>query len=98
MYIYNRGRKTKMSSEEQKYVDANPTKDFFIYMITRDIESKAAIVELIDNAIDGAKRVRKDGDYKGLSISLDFNKDYILFQGHMYQMMSYGILPQWQSN
>lgn len=69
-----------MSSEEQKYVDANPTKDFFIYMITRDIETKAAIVELIDNAIDGAKRVRKDGDYKGLSISLDFNKDYILIR------------------
>ena len=44
MYIYNRERKTKMSSEEQKYVDANPTKDFFIYMITRDIETKAAIV------------------------------------------------------
>ena len=28
MYIYNMERKTKMSSEEQKYVDANPTKDF----------------------------------------------------------------------
>jgi hypothetical protein len=69
-----------MSTAEQKYVDANPTKDFFIYMITRDIDTKAAIVELIDNAIDGAKRVRKDGNYGGLNISLDFNKDYILIR------------------
>ena len=46
-----------MSTE--KIVDASPTKEFFIYMITRDIQTNAAIVELVDNAIDGAKRLRK---------------------------------------
>ena len=50
-----------MSTE--KIVDASPTKEFFIYMITRDIQTNAAIVELVDNAIDGAKRLRKDGNY-----------------------------------
>lgn len=30
-------------------INANPTKDFFIYMITRDIELKDAILELVDN-------------------------------------------------
>ena len=56
-------------------VEANPTKDCFIYMITRDIETRAAIVELIDNAIDGAKRLRKDGDYSGLEIRILFDSN-----------------------
>lgn len=55
--------------------DANPTKDFFIFMITRDISINAAIVELIDNAIDGAKRKRIDGDYTGLNINISFDKN-----------------------
>lgn len=55
--------------------DANPTKDFFIYMITRDIETKAAIVELIDNSIDGARKIRNNGDYSGLKIDISFDKD-----------------------
>ncbi len=54
---------------------ADPTKDFFIYMITRDISVNAAIVELIDNSIDGAKRLRKNGDYTGLSINISFDKN-----------------------
>lgn len=36
-------------------VNANPTKEFFISMLTRDIDIRAAILELIDNSIDGAK-------------------------------------------
>ena len=38
-------------------VNANPTKEFFISMLTRDIDIRAAILELIDNSIDGAKRM-----------------------------------------
>ena len=59
--------------DNAKFVEANPTKDFFIYMITRDIDTKPAIVELIDNAIDGAKRIRNNGDYSGLNIDLSFD-------------------------
>jgi len=55
-------------------INANPTKEFFITMLTRDIDLKAAIVELIDNSIDGAKRTR-NGDYKGLWIKLIFNSE-----------------------
>ena len=44
-------------------VNANPTKEFFISMLTRDVDIKAAILELIDNSIDGAKRLRPDGNY-----------------------------------
>ena len=44
---------------QSKKVDASPTKGFFIYMLTRDIDVRPAIVELIDNSIDGAKKIRK---------------------------------------
>lgn len=56
-------------------VNANPTKEFFISMLTRDIDIRAAILELIDNSIDGAKRMRPKGDYSGLYIRLSYNKD-----------------------
>ena len=50
---------------QSKKVDASPTKGFFIYMLTRDIDVRPAIVELIDNSIDGAKKIRKNKEYKG---------------------------------
>lgn len=58
-----------------KKIDANPTKEFFISMLTRDIDIKAAILELIDNSIDGAKRIRRDGNYIGLEVRITLNKD-----------------------
>src|SRR5574344_1775331 len=69
-----------MSDKKTMQVDANPTKEFFIYMITRDIETKAAIVELIDNSIDGAKKIRKNNDYRGLKINIEFNKDHFIIK------------------
>lgn len=37
-------------------VDARPTKRFFVRMLVRDIELVPAIVDLVDNSVDGAKR------------------------------------------
>lgn len=37
--------------------DAHPTKRFFVNMLTRDIELGDAILDLLDNCIDGALRV-----------------------------------------
>lgn len=56
-------------------INANPTKEFFISMLTRDIDVKAAILELIDNSIDGAKRLRHDADFSGLFIDIQFDAD-----------------------
>ena len=56
-------------------VNANPTKEFFISMLTRDIDIKAAILELIDNSIDGAKKLRPDGNYSGLYVNIKYDKD-----------------------
>lgn len=40
----------------RKTIHADPTKDFFVKMITRDIALQDCIFDLLDNAIDGAKR------------------------------------------
>jgi hypothetical protein len=38
-------------------IDARPTKRFFVRMLVRDIELVPAIIDLIDNSVDGAKRL-----------------------------------------
>ena len=40
-------------------VYANPTKKFFVEMLTRDIDLIDAIMDLVDNCIDGVHRQRK---------------------------------------
>lgn len=54
-------------------INAMPTKAFFVTMLVRDISPERAILDLIDNSIDGAKRLRPDGNYKGLEISIIIN-------------------------
>jgi len=41
-------------------VDARPTKRFFVRMLTRDIELRDAILDLLDNCIDGVVRTIKN--------------------------------------
>ena len=38
-------------------IEGSPTKQFFIDMITRDISIEDAIIDLLDNSIDGANRL-----------------------------------------
>jgi hypothetical protein len=54
-------------------VDASPTKAFFVDIITKDIQLDEAIQDLVDNCIDGAKRLRPgtDADYNGLVVLID---------------------------
>ena len=50
-------------------IQGNPTKGFFIEMITRDISIKDAILDLLDNSIDGANAINPNS-YKGLYINI----------------------------
>lgn len=56
-------------------IQGNPTKTFFIQMMTRDITINDAIIDLLDNSIDGASNLRPDGNYNGLVIDITINKD-----------------------
>ena len=64
-----------MSEEAKNVIDAKPTKEFFIEMLTRDIRLDRAIIDLVDNCIDGAKSISPDEDYSDLDINISFNSD-----------------------
>lgn len=66
---------------------ANPTKGFFVHMITRDIELKDALLDLLDNCIDGARREihknSKDGQttpYDGYWAKIVMNKYSLMIE------------------
>ncbi|MBJ2159880.1 ATP-binding protein [Variovorax sp. IB41] len=54
-------------------INASPTKEFFIDILVRDIKLADAIADLIDNCVDGARRLRPNGDYNGLTIDVEFD-------------------------
>ena len=56
-------------------INAHPTKMLFIEMLTRDIDLVAAIIDLADNACDGARRIRGEGNYKGLWVRIDATRN-----------------------
>lgn len=58
-------------------VDASPTKAFFVDIITKDILVDEAILDLVDNCIDGAKRLRpgENPDFSGLQVDIVANGD-----------------------
>lgn len=49
-----------MAEQKLLKVRVEPTKELFVYILTRDIAHQAAIIELLDNSVDGAKRVATD--------------------------------------
>lgn len=61
-------------------VKASPTKEFFVDMLVRDILLKQAIIELIDNSIDGARSIRKNNQYSGLKICVKFDKNKFVIE------------------
>ncbi|PWB30905.1 ATP-binding protein [Pseudomonas sp. NDM] len=61
-------------------VKAYPAKRFFVEMLTRDIELKDSLLDLLDNCIDGVMREKSEslGDplpYAGYEARITFNKD-----------------------
>jgi hypothetical protein len=64
---------------EDLLIDARPTKEFFIYMLTKDIPLVRAIIDLVDNSWDGALRVTKKHPLDRLSIQLSLSdKEFII--------------------
>ena len=59
----------------QLTVDASPTKEFFVEMLTRDVRMVMAILDLIDNCIDGALRLRGDDSLFGLEVRIAYGQD-----------------------
>ena len=46
----------------------------FVFILTRDIAHQAAIIELVDNSVDGARRVAADANkLSGFEVEIDFD-------------------------
>lgn len=65
---------------EREYIESGPTKDFFISMLVRDIYLKEAIIELIDNSIDGARLIREDYNFENLYIHINFDQSRFIIE------------------
>jgi hypothetical protein len=59
----------------ERIIDTMPTKELFIDMLTRDIALAPAILDLVDNCADGAKRVKGEGSYKDLWVRIEISKE-----------------------
>ncbi|MCF2147126.1 ATP-binding protein [Desmonostoc muscorum LEGE 12446] len=62
-------------SGNQRVIHAEPTKDLFIYMLVRDIPLIRAIIDLVDNSVDGATHLQSNENYEGLWIKILANKE-----------------------
>jgi hypothetical protein len=58
-------------------INAEPTKAFFVDMLTRDIALEQAILDLVDNSVDGAKALKADGDrpFEERKVNIVFDRD-----------------------
>lgn len=66
------------NTSDPKRVAATPEKRFFISMLVKDIELIPAILDLVDNSIDGAKRLRPNANapdrFAGLFVRLTLDQ------------------------
>lgn len=56
-------------------IDAMPTKELFIAMLTRDVALIPAIIDLADNCTDGARRLKGDNSWSGLDVTIEARAD-----------------------
>jgi hypothetical protein len=71
-----------MPTAKTKYgpVKAHPVKSFFVTMLTRDITLEEAILDLLDNCVDGILRTYPPGarakkPYRGYHADIEFNQE-----------------------
>jgi Histidine kinase-, DNA gyrase B-, and HSP90-like ATPase len=70
---------TELITSLEMGINASPTKTFFVDMLTRDIELEDAILDLLDNCIDGIQRNIKDREvsdrpYTGFWAKISFSE------------------------
>lgn len=75
-----------MTTTLKDYADGKPTKAFFADMLTRDIELKDAVLDLLDNCVDGlmrsipAAKLKVDKPYASHWAKLTFTRDRFIIE------------------
>jgi hypothetical protein len=62
-------------SSDPKRIEADPTKDLFIQMLVKDIPLTRAIIDLVDNSVDGARALKGNSSYSKLFVHLHTTRD-----------------------
>lgn len=64
-------------NQTKQPISAEPTKAFFVDMLTRDIALEQAVLDLVDNSVDGAKALKSDPPmpFEGRTIQIKFTKE-----------------------
>ena len=68
---------------ERESVSARPVKSFFVSMLTRDIKLEDAIMDLLDNCVDGILRTGAGGTdqpYEGFWAAITFDADSFVIE------------------
>lgn len=70
-----------MTNKGHGVAHASPTKRFFVEMLTRDIDLEDAILDLLDNCVDGILRkekdtLKKDRPYEGYYAEISFTGSF----------------------
>jgi Histidine kinase-, DNA gyrase B-, and HSP90-like ATPase len=76
---------TKKTKKNDKTINASPTKSFFVEMLTRDIELEDAILDLLDNCIDGIQRSQNiqtssNKPYEDFQAKISFSSDHFIIE------------------
>ena len=69
--------------QERESVSARPVKSFFVSMLTRDIKLEDAIMDLLDNCVDGILRTgagEADQPYAGFWAAITFDADSFVIE------------------
>ena len=67
-------------------IDSSPTKDFFIRMLTRDIDLEKSILDLVDNSIDAA--IKEKRSFDSVKIEVEFGVNYFSIKDNSGGMSS----------
>ncbi|KAB0638028.1 ATP-binding protein [Burkholderia stagnalis] len=65
------------TATDRPKINAEPTKTFFVDMLTRDIALEQAVLDLVDNSVDGAKAMKDDGErpFEGREVQITFDSE-----------------------
>ena len=69
-------KKTEKTEKVYESVSALPVKSFFVTMLTRDIHLADAVLDLLDNCVDGILRAKGKAveSYAGFEATITFDK------------------------
>lgn len=70
-----------MSADESPTADATPVKEFFINILTQDVDLIHTIPEFVDNSIDGAARMVEDEeDYSEYFVRIEMDSESLVIE------------------